>query len=90
MVDSIQEQEWITLMKILVSTSSQRERVLNCDETTWRLYPTGMKTWTETGTQNVQTHIDGNEKDSLTVMVTVTTVRTKLPLVLIASGKTEQ
>jgi hypothetical protein len=49
-----------------------------------------MKTWAETGTQNVQTHIDGNEKDSFAVMATVTAVRTKLPLVLIASGKTEQ
>jgi hypothetical protein len=62
-VDQIQEDEWITLMKDLVSMSSQREGILNCDERTWPVYPTGMKTWAETGSQNVYPHIDGNEKD---------------------------
>jgi hypothetical protein len=49
-----------------------------------------MKPRAETGTKNVQTHIDGNEKDSFTVMATVTAARTKLPPVLIASGKTDR
>jgi hypothetical protein len=42
-VDPIQEQEWITLMKDLISPASQRERILNCEETTWRTSPTAMK-----------------------------------------------
>jgi hypothetical protein len=49
-----------------------------------------MKKWAETGTQNAQTDIDGNEKDSFALMATVTAARTKLPLVVIASGKTER
>jgi hypothetical protein len=49
-----------------------------------------MKTWAETGTENVQRHIEGNEKDSFTVTATVTAARTKLPPVLIASGKTRR
>jgi hypothetical protein len=61
--DRIQEQGWITLMKDLVSASSQREGIPNCDETTWPVYPTVMKTGAKTGSQNVQPHIEGNEKD---------------------------
>jgi hypothetical protein len=49
-----------------------------------------MKTWAETATQNVQTNIEGNEKDSFAVTATVTAARTTLPPVMIAPGKTER
>jgi hypothetical protein len=89
-VDPTQEQEWITLMKDLAFPSSQRERVLNCDETTWSVYRTGVKTRAETGTQNVQTDIEGNEKDSFTVRATIAAARTRFPLPRIVYGKTER
>jgi hypothetical protein len=46
-----------------------------------------MKTWAETGSQNVETDIDGNEKDCSTLKTTIAAAQTKLPLVMIASGK---
>jgi hypothetical protein len=49
-----------------------------------------MKARAETATQNVQTHIDGNEKQSFPVVATVAAARTKLPIVMIASGITER
>jgi hypothetical protein len=41
-------------MKDLVSADDQRERVRNCDETASRIDLAGMKTWTETGSQNTR------------------------------------
>jgi hypothetical protein len=61
-VDLVQGQEWSAVMKDLVSAHYKRDRVRNCEETTWHICPLGMKAWPETGNQNVQTHLDANEK----------------------------
>jgi hypothetical protein len=44
---------------------------LNCDETSWKLCPNDILTWAETSSQNAAISITGNEKNTLTVMVTV-------------------
>ena len=64
--------------------------VFNCDETSWKLFPSGLQTWAETGSQNVSTYIRGDEKECLTVMATISPNGRKLPLLFIAQGKTEQ
>jgi hypothetical protein len=46
-----------------------------------------MKRSAERGSQNVETSIDGNEKDCFTVMATIAAAQTKLPLLMIASGE---
>jgi hypothetical protein len=66
------------------------ENILNCDETCWRLYPSGILTWAATGSENVAIEIPGDEKTSITAMATITADHQKLPLYLIAKGKTSR
>jgi hypothetical protein len=70
--------------------NSLPENVLNCDETCWRLYPNGILTWAETGSENVAIEIPGDEKASITAMATITADHQKLPLYLIAQGENKQ
>jgi hypothetical protein len=66
------------------------ERVRNCDETSWKLYPNGIFTRAGTGSQNVVVNVTGNDKNSITVMTSVTLAKTKLPLYILAKGRTER
>jgi hypothetical protein len=68
--------------------SENPELVLNCDETSWQLYRNGILTWADTWSQNVAISATENEKDSLTVMATVSLARQKLPLYIMAKGET--
>jgi hypothetical protein len=45
-------------------------------------------TWAERGAESVQSKINGNEKDCLTVLASATAVGAKIPFVFIAAGKT--
>jgi hypothetical protein len=66
------------------------ERIVNCDETCWHVYPTGIRTWGARGSDNIRLFIRGNEKDSFSALCSVTAARTKLPVIMIATGKTER
>jgi hypothetical protein len=81
--------EWVDEMRKVISTT-RPDRIVNCDETCWRVFPTGLRTWGSRGSDNIRLLIRGNEKDSLTALCSVTAARTKLPMVLIATGKTER
>ena len=63
-------------------------RIINCDETSWKLYPNGILTWAETGAEDVSVGILGDEKECLTVLASVTADGRKLPLYFLAKGKT--
>jgi hypothetical protein len=54
------------------------------------VYPHALQTWAPTGAQNISPAVDGNEKDSFTVVAAITAARTKLPLFLIAAEKTDR
>jgi hypothetical protein len=73
-------------MEIVKSKNS--ELVLNCDETSLQLYPNRILTLADTGSQNVAISVTGNEKDSLTVMPTVSLARQKLSVYILAKGET--
>lgn len=62
--------------------------VVNCDETSWKIYPSGILTWADTGSEDVQIDIGGDEKECLTVLASVTASGEKLPLYFLAKGKT--
>ena len=62
--------------------------VLNCDETSWRLFPNGILTWADKGSDNVVCHVEGDEKGCLTVLATVSANGRELPLFFIAEGST--
>jgi hypothetical protein len=83
------KREWIGhMVKLLDDPSIPNDRIVNCDETAWLLCPRGILTWHNTGETDVQVHIQGSEKDNITVLASVTAASTKLPLLFIAEGKT--
>ena len=82
-------QQWETSIHDLL-TSFPRDRILNCDETSWQIFPNRLKTWAEKGSQNVQIHVNGNVKESITALATVAADGTKCPLYLIAQGDSDR
>jgi hypothetical protein len=73
----------------LLRDGPDHERIISVDESCQQLSPGALKTWAKTSSQNVQLAVNGNEKDSFTVVAAVTAARTKLPLFITAAGKTE-
>jgi hypothetical protein len=71
----------------LLSEVRDHTRIINVDESCWRIYPGVLQTQAVTGSQGASIRISGNEKDSFTVVASLTAARTKLPLCLIATGK---
>jgi hypothetical protein len=53
------------------------------------VHPDGLRTWAPTDAQNIRLFLEGNDKESFTIVTAITADRTKLLLSLIASGKTE-
>ena len=74
------------IVNLLVSVP--KHRILNCDETGWKLFPPGILTWAETGYDNVTRDGKVEEKAQITAIATVTAANTKLPLLFVAQGKT--
>ena len=66
-----------------------RDRILNVDETFWTCTPMDLRTWGKKGAEEVGVHVNAAEKQGLTVVACVTASGCKLPLYLIAKGKTE-
>jgi hypothetical protein len=62
--------------------------ILNWDETAWRIIPSGLLTWAAVGADGANMRVDRSEKDSVTVLASVTAKGTKLPLFEMAKGKT--
>ena len=78
---------WIEKIKELM-VSVPKEDVYNCDETAWRLFPNGLLTWAQRGSDNVTITTKDDEKKCLTALATIKADGTKLPLMIIAKGKT--
>jgi hypothetical protein len=53
-----------------------------------RLYPHNFLTWVKTNADVVSIYIDGDEKDGITVLATVSGSKIKWPLYFLAAGKT--
>ena len=62
----------------------------NMDETSWKLAYPGQLTWAKRGAKEVKVLTSFNPKDDFTSIATVTATSEKLPLFLIAKGKTEK
>ena len=82
-------QQWETTIHNLL-TNFPRDHILNCDETSWQVFPNRLKTWAQKGSQNVQIHVNGNVKESITALATVAADGTKCPLYLIAQGDSDK
>jgi hypothetical protein len=84
---------WLQIIRNLIGnrgSTNTLDLVVNCDETAWRILPTGLLTWAPVGADGVTVRLDGNEKDSVTVLASVTASGKKLPLFAIAKGNTKR
>ena len=79
--------KWKLRIKKLM-TEVSKDLIVNVDETAWFFYPRGLLTWATKGSSNVSISIGGNEKENITALCAITASGTKLPMMLIASGKT--
>jgi hypothetical protein len=57
--------------------SANRDFVLNCDETSCKLYPNGILTWADRGSDHIVLNVAGNEKECFPVMATISLSGTK-------------
>jgi hypothetical protein len=78
---------WILTLSHLLSNVPNHQLIINVDEPCWRVHPDGLQTLAPTGSQVIQAFCNGDEKDSFTVAAAITVARAKLPLTLIAAGK---
>jgi hypothetical protein len=67
-----------------------RSRILNVDETSWRLFPSGLLAWAEVGSEDAPVQVSGQLKDGVTILAMITGGLQKLPLVILAAGRTER
>jgi hypothetical protein len=90
-IGEINMRRWVREIKlILKERKNELSYVVNCDETCWRLYPNGILPWARRGANGVSLAIRGNEKAVITPLATITAENTKLPLFIIAKGKTKR
>lgn len=66
------------------------DRVVNADETAWRILPNGCTTWAIRGCDSVLVQVCDDEKQTITVMASITAAGTKLPMMMIAKGTTHR
>jgi hypothetical protein len=67
-----------------------RDRVVNVDETNWKVVAAGFLTWATKGSEAVNCQIDNNDKEGVTVIAAVNAAGKKLPLTIIGKGKTRR
>jgi hypothetical protein len=65
-------------------------RVINIDETNWRVVQGAFKTWAPRGAESAQCKIDDDEKAGVTAIGAVDAAGNKLPLTVIGKGKTRR
>ena len=69
--DQTSIQIWTEQISHLLETCD-RDRILNCDETSWTVFPNNILTWADVGAECVPLKVNGDEKNCLTALATVT------------------
>jgi hypothetical protein len=62
--------------------------ILNAEETAWRLSPAVIMTWAKEGVEPLNLRFNGNIKNLVTVMATVTISFRRSPLIILTKGQT--
>ena len=70
--------------------SNQLFLLVNADETSWRLAYQSELTWAHKGAQEVRVYCHHNTKETFTTIATINALSEKMPLFLIAKGKTSR
>ena len=86
-IDPTEAAQWTAKIKTLLQENDPNF-VLNCDETSWKVFPNNILTWGTAGNEAISVKIQGDVKQCLTVLATVSASGTKLPLLIISEGKT--
>ena len=63
--------DWISKVKELIRTKPA-DRILNGDETSWRILPSSMSTWADSGSDSIKINVADDEKKMITVMAKIT------------------
>jgi len=71
-----------------LTANDQLDLLVNMDETSWKMCYTGEMTWAKKGSPSVKIHIDQNSRMCLTTLAAVSATGYKLPLYVLAKGKT--
>ena len=87
--DGSRLQQWECEMSHLLANVPQ-DRILNAEETAWKIMPNGITTWAIRGSDNVKLIVEDDTKECLSVMATITAAGTKLPLFIVTRGKTSR
>jgi hypothetical protein len=82
-------QAFIVRVQELLQTYSPN-RILNVDETNWRMVAAGYLTWAKRGSESVSRRLEDDEKSGVTVIAAVDAAGEKLPLTMIGRGKTSR
>lgn len=65
--------------------------IINIDETSWQLFPNNLLVWQNKGEDHNVCYLNkANPKDCMTVMAGISASGTKLPLMFVATGLTDQ
>jgi hypothetical protein len=60
-----EREAWIGKLVQLLSDMNDHSRIINADESCWRVYPRALKTWAPIDSQNLHLLVNGNEKAHL-------------------------
>jgi hypothetical protein len=88
-VSKVQQEEFVLRVSRLLE-QHPHDRVLNIDETNWKVVAGGFWTWADTGNEAVSCILDDNEKEGVTVIAGIDAAGMKLPLTVIGKGKTRR
>jgi hypothetical protein len=66
------------------------DKIFNMDETSWKFLNHGAFTIADTGAEGVQCHFSADAKDCITAIATISAAGDKLPLWVLAKGKTQR
>jgi hypothetical protein len=77
----------LTKAMIELPASAGHHRVINCDETAWKIVPDGLFAWARLGEDNVEVCVATFDKEAIIVLASVTSACEKLPLFMIAKGR---
>jgi hypothetical protein len=77
---------WKETVNVLLHMCAHH-RIINCDETSWKVVPSGLLTWAPVGADSVSVALNASDKDWVTVFDSVTAASDKLLLFIIAKRK---
>jgi hypothetical protein len=69
---------------------NEDNQVVNCDETAWRVIPSGLLTWATVGADGITVNVNANDEECVTVLASMTAAGDKLPLFAIGQEKTKK